>query len=642
MSDDQRSDAQMDARLRDYADRWTSTQPAAAAPTPPPSRRVPAVGAVAACLVLLAGAGFVVLRDKKDDVRLVTDGVIPFAATPVPTNHPRTAGPIDEPPGPAGELCYASALELHLSERPGRYPPNYGFRHYTLTARNISGRRCDLTTPVVELSGGPVQPGLSSPPARPEGKLPSIVIGPGAVATSNVRWPLRPPSCVLSTRPVIVRIGGDRATLPGPHLCADDASVGVGVSGSAFTATPASRFALTPVLATLEAPSAVPAGSTLRYVVRLRNTSDHAVTLDPCPVVTQSLQSPTLNRETLLNCDAVDTLPARAEVRFAMELEIPRIPAVKTALDWRLFQGGPALPTATQNPLQITAPLPEPSAVSGVRPCGVDDVKPAVDFKDVGAELSGQLDLTSDEPCRIDPGIRLAIWGDNIRDLGVAFTIRGPDRAHVLTKEPLGLAIRWTGPFCADPQQALLLYVELDRVLRFRLPINPMRTPDCHRSPSQAKSTLVAQWLPPGKEPCRAADYHVESAAARRTNAGKNVAIDVVLRNRSDKFCDIDVKPSLRIGGADRLTSVATSEGRDSPGLPPGTRVRTTLGWTYWCGQSLGEYTAHLVFGPGDELPLPLAAHPVPPCDSSFAGNPDEDGQTSSGWLEPVDPPTRR
>ncbi len=72
-------------------------------------------------------------------------------------------------------------------------------------------------------------------------------------------------------------------------------------------------------------PSAVRAGTTLRYTVTLRNPTGRTVSLARCPGYTQSLYTPraAVHRSFRLNCDAVRSIAPHAHVRYAMRLVVP-------------------------------------------------------------------------------------------------------------------------------------------------------------------------------------------------------------------------------------------------------------------------------------------------------------------------------
>ena len=74
--------------------------------------------------------------------------------------------------------------------------------------------------------------------------------------------------------------------------------------------------------AQIELPSAVDAGTTLRYVVDLTNPTTHDMVLTPCPSYQQGInEAGTAPLE--FNCSAVHLVLAGRTQRFAMELQVP-------------------------------------------------------------------------------------------------------------------------------------------------------------------------------------------------------------------------------------------------------------------------------------------------------------------------------
>jgi hypothetical protein len=80
-------------------------------------------------------------------------------------------------------------------------------------------------------------------------------------------------------------------------------------------------------------------GSVLRYTITLVNPSTTAALLRPCPSYTQGLYAHGLvvRRSFALNCDSVHSIPAHEQVRYAMQLAVPRhaVPGV-TKFGWSL------------------------------------------------------------------------------------------------------------------------------------------------------------------------------------------------------------------------------------------------------------------------------------------------------------------
>jgi hypothetical protein len=88
--------------------------------------------------------------------------------------------------------------------------------------------------------------------------------------------------------------------------------------------------------AQIELPSAVDAGSTLRYVIDLTNPTTHDMVLDPCPSYQQALGEG--GKDPLeFNCSVVHLLHAGQTQRFAMELAVPAdFPTGPAAVYWNV------------------------------------------------------------------------------------------------------------------------------------------------------------------------------------------------------------------------------------------------------------------------------------------------------------------
>jgi len=100
---------------------------------------------------------------------------------------------------------------------------------------------------------------------------------------------------------------------------------------------------------TIEAPQPARPGETLEYVVRLRNSGDDEVALEPCPGFRQLLSpwtetseikpgKPIAYGDWRLNCDPVPILAPGGAVRFAMRIEVPDEVASEALLvEWQLI-----------------------------------------------------------------------------------------------------------------------------------------------------------------------------------------------------------------------------------------------------------------------------------------------------------------
>ncbi len=89
-------------------------------------------------------------------------------------------------------------------------------------------------------------------------------------------------------------------------------------------------------------------GSTLDYTVTLTNGSDHTIALDPCPTYQQALYvvtAPAVPRPEpeffALNCDTVHAIAPGQSVRYAMRIQIPKVPATTspTKFVWLMPDG---------------------------------------------------------------------------------------------------------------------------------------------------------------------------------------------------------------------------------------------------------------------------------------------------------------
>lgn len=97
----------------------------------------------------------------------------------------------------------------------------------------------------------------------------------------------------------------------------------------------------------IDVPRTLTLGSELRYVVELRNTSDEAVPLDPCPVYYQAWGESgfAVSRTSYLNCDsAPPQIPAGKAVRFEMRLPIEDPEAVHVVGSIVWYIGHPGSP----------------------------------------------------------------------------------------------------------------------------------------------------------------------------------------------------------------------------------------------------------------------------------------------------------
>lgn len=105
--------------------------------------------------------------------------------------------------------------------------------------------------------------------------------------------------------------------------------------------------------ASIEAPSEVTVGSVLTYVVTLKNVSDEAVVLDPCPGYLQALGPTKSGGSFGLNCTEAAAIEAGQSVRFEMQLPVQNIPPIggptDGLLEWKIWEG----PRAQSQPIRL-------------------------------------------------------------------------------------------------------------------------------------------------------------------------------------------------------------------------------------------------------------------------------------------------
>jgi hypothetical protein len=106
--------------------------------------------------------------------------------------------------------------------------------------------------------------------------------------------------------------------------------------------------------ATLELPTSVHAGDTLRYVVDLTNPTSSDMVLDPCPSYHQWI-GVAGKAAVELNCEAVPVLGSHATRRFAMELAVPAdVPSGRATLYWSVAAA--AIDISAHGSIQVVAP----------------------------------------------------------------------------------------------------------------------------------------------------------------------------------------------------------------------------------------------------------------------------------------------
>ena len=81
------------------------------------------------------------------------------------------------------------------------------------------------------------------------------------------------------------------------------------------------------------------AGSTVHFVITLRNPTTLTVRLDPCPSYTETLYAQTggpARRTYRLNCSSIHAIASRQSMRYAMRFRLPRGSSGLTKLAWQL------------------------------------------------------------------------------------------------------------------------------------------------------------------------------------------------------------------------------------------------------------------------------------------------------------------
>jgi Protein of unknown function (DUF4232) len=287
-----------------------------------------------------------------DTARLVTrnvataPGVVPWSDSPAPHVTPSPA----PTPTAAYDDCTASQLSKASVDGSG---PAAGTFYEDLRVTNTSDRPCTLT-------GGPAK----VVGVRADGSQTTLddAIGPNDIALKgpgpvNMRpgehaWLTLATAdgcdAVIAGRHdrvaslvVVLRDGGKvDVNLPDPL----DIVCGVSASefGAAAPPSPDETSPLDVLRAELHVPDTVPPGEPLDFTVTLTNTSDHDVTLSPCPSYAeavfpiQTAHEPSIERY-CLNCDALKQIAAGSSVTLAMQIDVPD--GAGLAKFWWMVQG---------------------------------------------------------------------------------------------------------------------------------------------------------------------------------------------------------------------------------------------------------------------------------------------------------------
>ncbi len=263
-----------------------------------------------------------------------------------PTTAPTTAG--SSQPHPQWRPCRAGDLKVDASNPT----PGAGRITVTVSLTNQSTTGCRLPQQPTKLTGlgadgtsrrvtagyqTAAQYGLQTPPD----------IAPGRHAVFDMTIPMhcsKPGSGAAeafhSFRFDMPGHGKDTFSLPGGSALL----VGCGVSVSGFGLppheAPEARSPLDGLRAASSMRQHVAAGSTVRFTVTLTNTSNHTVSLRPCPAYSEFLShlgsSPASTRKTyLLNCAASPTIAAHRSQAFRMRVQVPTQPG-KAKFGWSI------------------------------------------------------------------------------------------------------------------------------------------------------------------------------------------------------------------------------------------------------------------------------------------------------------------
>jgi len=268
------------------------------------------------------------------------------AAAPVawidqPAPMPQTVSSAAAPGAP----CTQSELLLTL----GGQGAWHGQATQEVLLKNRASAHCQLPTlPAVELQSAlgwqaalaqPSEEGADAIDLAPNDAVAVLLGTPGSCEAT-----LKPDRTVVH-RLRILAPGGGTLAVDGAHVdttCGQASVLRADLHASRHSRpTAGSTQALT---AQVRTPAAVAAGTTFNYVVTLRNPTDQAVALLPCPSYEQVLNAESGQQAASLrlNCaGAGDSVPAHGEVQFEMRASAPEASpqggGVK--LSWRLADG---------------------------------------------------------------------------------------------------------------------------------------------------------------------------------------------------------------------------------------------------------------------------------------------------------------
>jgi len=248
----------------------------------------------------------------------------------------------------------------------------------TVALRNVSSRPCRLTgRPQVRFVGAPQSPRqLQNPEPAVSPEFPAVskpvsslrALPPGSTATLSVQWNnwcppgARQGKAVLAPKAVRVTLPGGSGSIDVPYnavtACLQrGAPSTIGVRpfqpeilpvGKPWSTIPLTARVVTDSGASTPTLQAA-RGSTLRYVVELRNAStNETLRFGACPLFVQELAPIGSSEAYRLNCDGAHAVRPGGSIRFNVELDIPRnAPPGDNGLFWELDPLGTQGPEAT-------------------------------------------------------------------------------------------------------------------------------------------------------------------------------------------------------------------------------------------------------------------------------------------------------
>lgn len=272
----------------------------------------------------------------------------PLAAAAAPVawlNQPATMPVTESTLAAPGAPCAQSDLVLTL----GGQGAWHGRATQEVLLRNRSAGRCHLAAvPAIELQSAlgwqaaltqPSDEGAAAIELAPNDVLAVLLGTPGSCEAT-----LGPDRTVVS-RLRVLPLGGGTLSVEGAHVdtTCGQATVLRADHHAVRSARPAPGTTHT-LTAEISAPAAVAAGNTFNYLVTLRNPSDQAVALSPCPSYEQVLNTEAGQQTAAmrLNCaGAGGSVLAHGEVQFEMRASAPEASAHEggVKLSWRLADG---------------------------------------------------------------------------------------------------------------------------------------------------------------------------------------------------------------------------------------------------------------------------------------------------------------